>query len=153
MKRLLDSLQTARIELYSPRKRGVTVQIIPRRNPMVYGDSRPHTHLELTEINIYRKQSRTGSVITVSESDELHSIFHIHESGPLFTKLYSDNRLASIGTYILVDAVYLASGKPGSSVALDCGSNGKTSLDPRFNLFFNFNPLSNTVRIPFCDLP
>ncbi len=47
--------------------------------------------------------------------------------------------------------------KPGSVIVFDCnvmhGSNGNITPEPRSNVFFVYNALSNRVVEPFCDQP
>ncbi|UTW04494.1 ectoine hydroxylase [Amphritea atlantica] len=47
--------------------------------------------------------------------------------------------------------------KPGSVIVFDCnvmhGSNGNITPEPRSNVFFVYNALSNRVVAPFCDQP
>jgi len=53
--------------------------------------------------------------------------------------------------------IVTATCKPGSVIIFDCnlmhGSNSNISPDPRANLFFVYNALSNRVQAPFCDQP
>ncbi|WP_027858673.1 ectoine hydroxylase [Marinobacterium jannaschii] len=53
--------------------------------------------------------------------------------------------------------IVTATCKPGSVIIFDCnvmhGSNSNISPDPRSNLFFVYNALSNRVQAPFCDRP
>ncbi|WP_444927788.1 ectoine hydroxylase [Microbulbifer sp. TRSA002] len=66
----------------------------------------------------------------------------------------SDSHLRSLVSNGGISAV---TGKPGSIVVFDCnlmhGSSSNISPDPRSNLFFVFNALSNKVEAPFCGLP
>ncbi|SEQ43073.1 ectoine hydroxylase [Amphritea atlantica] len=47
--------------------------------------------------------------------------------------------------------------KPGSVIVFDCnvmhGSNGNITPEPRSNVFFVYNAMSNQVVAPFCDQP
>jgi ectoine hydroxylase len=47
--------------------------------------------------------------------------------------------------------------KPGSVIVFDCnvmhGSNGNITPDPRSNVFFVYNAVSNQMTQPFCDRP
>ncbi|WP_232846485.1 ectoine hydroxylase [Amphritea pacifica] len=47
--------------------------------------------------------------------------------------------------------------KPGSVIVFDCnvmhGSNGNITPEPRSNVFFVYNAMSNRVVAPFCDQP
>ena len=53
--------------------------------------------------------------------------------------------------------IVTATGKPGSVIIFDCnlmhGSNGNITPDPRSNVFFVYNALSNRVQAPFCNQP
>lgn len=50
-----------------------------------------------------------------------------------------------------------ATGPAGTAIAFDCntmhGSNGNITPDPRSNVFFVYNALSNRLREPYCGLP
>jgi ectoine hydroxylase len=65
-----------------------------------------------------------------------------------------DDLLARLATQ---NGIVAASAKPGSVIIFDCntmhGSNSNITPDPRSNVFFVYNAISNRVVKPFCDQP
>jgi len=61
----------------------------------------------------------SGEIITEPGSDEIRSIFRVHESSPVFKQVAVDQRLASVASYLLGDDVYIhqsrVNSKPGLS--------------------------------------
>jgi ectoine hydroxylase len=59
-----------------------------------------------------------------------------------------------LSTLAKENGIATASGKPGSVIVFDCnvmhGSNSNITPDPRSNIFFVYNALSNKVVQPFC---
>jgi ectoine hydroxylase len=66
----------------------------------------------------------------------------------------SDTQLACM---VKKGGIVSAKCKPGSVIIFDCntmhGSNGNISPEPRSNVFFVYNAVSNQVTSPFCDQP
>ncbi|MCO1335074.1 ectoine hydroxylase [Microbulbifer sp. OS29] len=147
MKPLPKSQHPARNDLYPSRKWGVAGQVRLRKDPVIYEGSNAPPSLELTQMDTYKKQGfivlddlfseqevhlfkseldalkqsksicKSGEVITEPDSNEVRSVFRIHENSRLFSKLSRDKRLSSIARYILGDKVYIhqsrANYKPG----------------------------------------
>ena len=65
-----------------------------------------------------------------------------------------DDLLARLATQ---SGIVAAAAKPGSVIVFDCnamhGSNSNITPDPRSNVFFVYNAISNRVVEPFCDQP
>lgn len=66
----------------------------------------------------------------------------------------SDDQLKSL---IDDSSIVTAKCKPGSVIVFDCnvihGSNGNITPEPRSNIFFVYNALTNRVVEPFCEQP
>lgn len=66
----------------------------------------------------------------------------------------SDAQLAGM---VKAGGIEVAKCKPGSVIVFDCntmhGSNGNITPEPRSNVFFVYNAISNQVVSPFCNQP
>ncbi|WP_444886171.1 ectoine hydroxylase [Microbulbifer sp. JMSA008] len=147
MKYLLERIHSLRNDMYPSRKRGVAGRVTRRRDPVVYGGPNPPPPLDLEQVDAYRQQGyivlenvfserevqvfqkeletlkedndirSSDELITELESEEVRSVFRIHERSSLFRKLSRDNRISNIARYILDDEVYIhqsrANYKPG----------------------------------------
>ena len=111
--------------------------IIPRRDPVVYSDWNPTSPIgkeqsdfyeqngylflegffDAEELNEYREDARTlqtasrtvesDEIIREPESEEVRSVFAIHESNPVFQRLSRHPRLLAIIEYILGSLTYI----------------------------------------------
>jgi len=123
-------------DIYASRG-GVTAKIVPRRDPILYCDIDDSGVIDSPALQSYRKNGflvvdkvftqvevntflqemenlaghhrRSGSdeAIVEAGSAEVRSVFRIHETSPLFKRVASDRRLASIAEQILNDRVYI----------------------------------------------
>ncbi|CCE24911.1 ectoine hydroxylase [Methylotuvimicrobium alcaliphilum] len=62
---------------------------------------------ELKRLNDDEKIKASAEAITELSSDELRSLFKIHEVSPVFKRLAADNRLAGLAQHLLNDRVYI----------------------------------------------
>lgn len=125
------------IEDLYPSRCGSQARLIARRDPVVYAEQARPDLIDASLLNkyeeqgflvleeVFTKQEVAGFVrelerlrqdraikaskatITEPYSDDVRSVFKVHELDPVFSKLAEDPRLAGLAQYILNDSVYV----------------------------------------------
>ena len=70
-------------------------------------DEVAHFQAEAKRLRCDKSLSLSETVITEPESGDIRSIFKVHDSNPIFSKLACDTRLAGLASYLLNDTVYI----------------------------------------------
>ncbi|NQV69535.1 MAG: ectoine hydroxylase [Pseudohongiella sp.] len=132
----LDDLVASEVDVYASRNEN-NAKLIDRQDPIVYASKEQPSPLDRSLIDTYNEQGfvvldgvfspdevatfqqeleclRTDSkiqkfdeVVNEPNSNDLRSIFRVHESNPLFKALAVDERLADLARYLLDDEVYI----------------------------------------------
>lgn len=132
----LDDLVASEADVYSSRN-GQDAQLIDRQDPVVYASKEQAPPVDQSFINTYNEQGfvvledvftpdevstfqqelerlkadsktqQSDEVITEPSSNDLRSIFRVHESSRFFKALAADKRLADLSRYLLGDDVYI----------------------------------------------
>lgn len=125
-----------RTDFYASRQ-GHEPKLIERRDPVVYAEGTDSERIDQDLLRQYEKQGflvlenvftdqevagfkqelerlrndneikALPETITEPDSDDVRSIFKIHEISPLFKKLAADERLAGLAQYLLNDRLYI----------------------------------------------
>ncbi|HCO60253.1 MAG TPA: ectoine hydroxylase [Porticoccaceae bacterium] len=112
-------------------------QLVERQDPVVYGQSDATSPLPRDQVEAYRRDGflvlegvfsdveidhlqremarllgdreihAAGETITERSTDEIRSIFRVHQSSPVFEALSRDPRLVELARYLLGDAIYV----------------------------------------------
>ncbi len=120
-----------------PSRNGVKAKLLKRRDPVVYADRAKSALIDHASLKKYEKQGfvileqvfnkqevagftrelerlrhnksikSSRATITEPHSDDVRSVFKVHDIDPLFSKLAADVRLAGLAEYILNDKVYI----------------------------------------------
>lgn len=136
LERALEALGADEADLY-PSRNGQNAKIVDRQDPVVYApkDQPPPVdqsyidtykeqgfvvldevftpdevatfQQELERLNAAMKVKQTVELITESNSNDLRSIFRVHENASFFKALAADERLADLARYLLDDDVYI----------------------------------------------
>jgi ectoine hydroxylase len=131
-----NSPAASEVDLYLSRN-GQDGKLIERQDPIVYASKEQRPPVQPALINTYNEQGfvvledvfspdevsafqqelerlkadqkilQSGEVITEPNSNDLRSIFRVHESSPIFKALAADKRLANLARYLLNDEVYI----------------------------------------------
>ncbi|MFT5417695.1 MAG: ectoine hydroxylase [Gammaproteobacteria bacterium] len=131
-----DDLVTSDVDGY-PSRNGQNAKLIGRQDPIVYASKDQDPPVARSFINAYNEQGfvvlndvfslgeiatfqqelerlradpkiqQSAEVITEQNSNDLRSIFGIHENNPVFKALATDKRLADLARYLLDDDVYI----------------------------------------------
>jgi len=131
-----DDLIANEADVY-PSRKGQNAKLIGRQDPIVYTSKEQGPPVDRSLINTYNKQGfvvldevftpdevtifqkeleRLGAdqqiqqsveVITEPSSNDVRSIFRVHESSLIFKALAADERLADLARYLLDDEVYI----------------------------------------------
>lgn len=131
-----DDLSTSVADAY-PSRNGQNAKLIGRQDPIVYASKEQAPPIDQSFINAYNEQGfvvldevftpdevsvfqkelehlrvdeqiqLSGEVITEPNSNDLRSIFRVHENSPIFKALAADARLADLARYLLDDEVYI----------------------------------------------
>ena len=132
-----DGCQPAKIEDVYPSRHGGRPKLIQRQDPVVYAKGASSNLIDDSLLKQYEEQGflvleglfneqevacfrqelerlnsdeaikATPETITEPSSDDVRSIFKIHEISPLFRMLATDIRLAGLAQYLLNDRVYI----------------------------------------------
>ncbi|MFT5118667.1 MAG: ectoine hydroxylase [Kiritimatiellia bacterium] len=120
-----------------PSRNGQSAQLVDRQDPTVYAAKEQTPPIERLFIDTYNEKGfmvledvftleevtvfqhelerlradptilQSGEVINEPNSNDLRSIFRIHEHSPVFNRLVADKRLADVARYLLDDEVYI----------------------------------------------
>jgi len=131
-----EDLDASETDLY-PSRNGQNSKLIKRKDPVVYAANDQKTPVDMAVINSYNEQGfvvltdvftpeevgtfqqelerlktdpqiqNSGVIITEPSSNDVRSVFRIHESSAIFKALTADERLADLARYILDDDVYI----------------------------------------------
>jgi len=116
---------------------GQKAKLVDRQDPVVYATTEQKPPIDQSFIDTYNKQGfivlddvfspdevsayqqelerlradpeiqQSGEIISEPSSDDLRSIFRVHENSPVFKTLAADKRLADLTRYLLDDEVYI----------------------------------------------
>ena len=131
-----ENVLTNKTDVY-PSRNGQPAKLADRQDPTVYADKETRPPIDQSLIDSYDKQGfvvlddvftleevdkfqkelerlrtdpeikHSGEVITEPSSDDIRSVFRVHENSPLFKALSADTRLADLARYLLNDDVYI----------------------------------------------
>lgn len=131
-----DSSTDNSVDVY-PSRTGQGAKLVDRKDPVVYASKEMKAPVDESVISSYQQQGfvvlenvfsadevskfqgeldrlradpqiqQSGEVITEPGSNDIRSIFRIHENSPLFNTLAADSRLADLARYLLADDVYI----------------------------------------------
>jgi ectoine hydroxylase len=131
-----DDLVTNEADDY-PSRNGQKAKLIGRQDPAVYASKEQDSPVDRSLIDTYNEQGfvvlndvftadeittfqqeverlradpkiqQSGEVITEPNSNDLRSVFSVHENSPPFKALAADERLAGLARYLLDDKVYV----------------------------------------------
>ncbi|MBQ0724533.1 MAG: ectoine hydroxylase [Cycloclasticus sp.] len=120
-----------------PSRNGQTAKLVKRHDPVVYAPENSRAPIASSSIRQFEEQGfmvldnvfspqevkeflvesarlRSNAsdqqgmgTITETGRNDVRSVFHVHDSSPVFKKLASDERLAGLARYILNDDVYI----------------------------------------------
>jgi ectoine hydroxylase len=120
-----------------PSRNGQNAKLINRQDPIVYASKEQRPPIDRSLIDTYNQQGyivldnvftpdeiaaytqelerlradpkiqQSGEVISELNSNDLRSIFRVHENSPIFKALAADERLTNLARYLLDDKVYI----------------------------------------------
>jgi ectoine hydroxylase len=127
----------SQVEDLYPSRRNSEPVMLPRLDPVVHGpwtveapisseqaeqfDAKGYLVLRdvfaAEELNLLQAEARrllgdpssleAGTVVTERSSDEVRSVFRIHDQSPVMARLAADERLAGVARFLLADEVYV----------------------------------------------
>ena len=131
-----EKILTNEIDVY-PSRNGQPAKLTDRQDPTVYAAKETCPPIDQSLIDSYDKQGfvvldnvftleevdsfqkelerlrkdpqvkESGETITEPSSNDIRSVFRVHENSPLFKALSEDTRLADLARYLLNDEVYI----------------------------------------------
>lgn len=131
-----DKVLANEVDVY-PSRNGQHAKLVDRQDPTVYASKETRPPIEQSLIDSYDKQGfvvldnvfsaeevsrfqqelerlrtdpqvrESGEIITEPSSNDIRSVFRVHENSPLFKSLSADRRLADLARYLLNDDVYI----------------------------------------------
>ena len=131
-----DDFFTSEADIYASRNRQ-NARLIDRQDPILYASKKQPPPVDRSFIDTYKEQGfvvlnnvfapdevsafqqeldrlradpktqQSDDVITEPNSNDLRSIFRVHENSPIFKTLSADERLAGLARYLLDDEVYI----------------------------------------------
>ena len=131
-----ENALTNETDMY-PSRNGQSSKLVERQDPTVYAAKETRPPIDQSLIDSYDKQGfvvldnvftseeadsfqqelerlrtdpeikNSGEVITEPNSNDIRSVFRVHENSPLFKALSADTRLADLARFLLNDEVYI----------------------------------------------